>query len=161
MAMDGDPPGSHQPRSAGGSEISREQSYNSEHHDDDSCNITTTPSVKTGNSCNNNPQTLYGSQELYSSSQFLHQEQEENLWCVVRGPEELAAVVVAADSVLIWDVAIVSVDSVKFIFEVDMNTGNSCNKNTRTLYSRKEIYSSSESIRGSTRTLENQGTTYL
>ena len=45
---------------------------------EDSCNITMTPFVKTGNSCNNNSQTLYDSQELYSYSQFLRKEHEEN-----------------------------------------------------------------------------------
>jgi len=37
------------------------------------------PFVKTGNSCNNNQQTLYSSQRVYRFSQLLHKELEENL----------------------------------------------------------------------------------
>jgi len=43
--------------------------------------------------------------------------------------------------------AIVLVDSVTLIFDVDIKTDNSCNNNPHTLCSRQDIYSSSQSLR--------------
>ena len=138
---------------------------------------------KTDKNCNNSPQTLYSSQEVYSSNLFLHEDQEEkpcqsNEWRQIDG-----------QTIRVWWLLIlmpfpclkkwqwrgwwfpsnqsnhvdnnyddVVVDSVKFAIDVDMKTGNSCNKNPQTLFTSQEVFKSINKNKKNSSTTEDVST---